>query len=329
MKTLFVDTNILLSFYHLTSEDLEELRKLIALIDTGKIKLLMTDQVKDEFKRNRSAKIVDAMKRLQEVKFAISFPAFAKDYEQYSELRKLLEQVEKKRSELVTRMTDDARNRELKADALVADLWDKADAITVTNEVYLAAVKRIRLGNPPGKDNSSGDAINWECLLSKIDNGTDVHLVSEDKDYRSPLSPSEFNEFLDDEWCERKKSKILFYAKISDFFKTNFPTIKVASEVERDLLIEELSESWNFARTHVVISKLSKHTDFSATQIEQLIQIAQTNGQVGWIIGDPDVHAFYQSLLKHKDKLSADAATQLEALLKESPKTEEEDDVPF
>jgi predicted nucleic acid-binding protein len=31
--TLFVDTNVLLSFFHLTSEDLEELRKLVALID--------------------------------------------------------------------------------------------------------------------------------------------------------------------------------------------------------------------------------------------------------------------------------------------------------
>jgi predicted nucleic acid-binding protein len=69
MITLFVDTNILLSFYHLTSEDLEELRKLVALIDTGKIKLVLTEQVKDEFKRNRSAKIADAMKKLQEARF--------------------------------------------------------------------------------------------------------------------------------------------------------------------------------------------------------------------------------------------------------------------
>jgi predicted nucleic acid-binding protein len=56
MKTLFTDTNILLSFYHLSSDDLEELRKLIVLIDNKQIVLVLTDQVKDEFFRNRGAK---------------------------------------------------------------------------------------------------------------------------------------------------------------------------------------------------------------------------------------------------------------------------------
>jgi hypothetical protein len=33
MINLFIDTNVLLSFYHLTNEDLEELKKLGALVD--------------------------------------------------------------------------------------------------------------------------------------------------------------------------------------------------------------------------------------------------------------------------------------------------------
>ena len=70
MKTLFIDTNILLSFYHLSSDDLEELRKLIALIDTGQITLVVTEQVKDEFFRNRGAKIADAMKELYKARYA-------------------------------------------------------------------------------------------------------------------------------------------------------------------------------------------------------------------------------------------------------------------
>jgi hypothetical protein len=74
----------------------------------------------------------------------------------------------------------------------------------------------------------------------------------------------------------------------------------------RDLLIDELSESGSFAQTHIVIAKLLKHTEFSATQIEQLVQIARSNRQVAWIIGDSDVHAF-ESLLKHKHKLSGEA----------------------
>jgi len=65
MKTLFIDTNILLSFYHLTNEDIEELKKLIVLIDNDKITLFLTDHVQNEFYRNRGSKIADAMKRLR------------------------------------------------------------------------------------------------------------------------------------------------------------------------------------------------------------------------------------------------------------------------
>ena len=85
MINLFIDTNIFLSFYHLTNEDLEELKKLAALIDNSEIQLFLPDQIKNEFTRNRSAKIVDAMRKLQEAKFNLSFPLFAKDYAEYDE----------------------------------------------------------------------------------------------------------------------------------------------------------------------------------------------------------------------------------------------------
>ena len=325
MKTLFIDTNVLLSFYHLTSEDLEELRKLVALIDTTKIELVLTEQIEDEFNRNRAAKIADAMKKLQDARFKIAFPAFAKDYPGYDELRTLLDKAGKKHAELVETITEDAIKGDLKADALVADLFQKATVIPVSDEIYLDALKRVRRGNPPGKENSLGDAINWECLLAKIDDGTDVHLVSEDKDYRSQLTP-EFSDFLNHEWKTQKNSDIFFHTKISDFFKTNFPNIKIASEVERDLLIEDLRNSGSFATTHLVMARLLKHTDFSPLQIEELVQIARSNNQVGWIIGDPDVHSFYASLMKHEGELPSEVAAQLQALVKEGEPNKDEDD---
>lgn len=178
MITLFVDTNILLSFYHLTNEDLEELRKLVTLIDNKQINLKFTDQVRSEFMRNRAAKIADAMKRLQEPPFKVSFPAFAKDYPEYTELRTLVDNASKKCAQLLEKITGDATSAKLKADALVNELFGKATVIEVSDEIYLEALKRARLGNPPGKEGSLGDAVNWECLLSKIENKTSVHLVS-------------------------------------------------------------------------------------------------------------------------------------------------------
>lgn len=327
MKTLFIDTNVYLSFYHLTNEDIEELKKLVALIDSDQISLISTEQVKHEFQRNRGGKIADAMKRLQDAKFNLSFPAFAKDYAEYTELRELLKSADKKHAELVTKVTTDARNGALKADELVSDLISKSTLLKTTEDLYLDALTRVRLGNPPGKEGSLGDAINWGCLLKEIPEGEDLHLVSEDKDYRSQLSVDSFSEFLDSEWTEKKKSTLYYYARLSDFFKKNFPNIKIASEVERDLLVEELTNSGSFASTHFIISKLAKQTDFSPAQIEALVNIAQSNNQVGWIIGDSDVYDFYSSLSKkHCEKLQPDTKAQLLALLDEGKPDRTEND---
>ena len=73
--------------------------------------------------------------------------------------------------------------------------------------MHYSAAMRSRLGNPPGKNESVGDAVNWETLLSTVADGTALYLVSEDKDYRSPLSENVFNEFLLDEWQTKKKSQ--------------------------------------------------------------------------------------------------------------------------
>jgi hypothetical protein len=110
----------------LQAKTFEELRKLVALIDAGKIKLVLTEQIKDEFKRNRSAKIADAMKKLLEIRFTANFPAFAKEYAEYAELKTLLNKAGKKHAELVEKVTDDARDGNLKADALVANLRNAA-----------------------------------------------------------------------------------------------------------------------------------------------------------------------------------------------------------
>lgn len=329
MLTLFIDTNVLLSFYHLTSEDIEELKKLVALVEKKEIDLIVPKQVENEFWRNRGAKIVDAMKKLREAKFNASFPAFSKDYDEYAEIRDLLKKADKLHAELVGKITADAKNTSLKADEIVTGLFKKATKPAFAQEQYLSALMRTRLGNPPGKDESVGDAMNWETLLITVAEGTDLHLVSEDKDYRSQLSEGVFNEFLRNEWETKKKSELRYYSKISDFFKECFPGIKIASQVESDLAITALSNSGSFASTHVIIGKLDAFDQFAPEQVERLIEIPGQNNQVGWIIDDPDVHAFYAKLLdKYAKILKPEELETLKALV-EKGKPEIDDDIPF
>lgn len=328
MITLFIDTNVLLSFYHLTSEDIEELKKLVVLVEKKEISLIVPKQVENEFWRNRGAKIFDAMKKLREAKFNASFPAFSKDYPEYEELRQLLKKADKLHAELTNKITGDAKSTSLKADEIVTGLFKKATKPAFEQEHYLSAVMRSRLGNPPGKSESVGDAVNWETLLSAVGKGTDLYFVSEDKDYRSQLSDNVFNEFLKDEWISKKKSSLLYYSKISDFFKECFPEIKIASQIEADLAINNLSNSGSFATTHICIAKLDTFDQFTIAQVERIIKIASGNGQVAWIIDDTDVHEFYAKLLdKYGGGLKKDDLEILKELVaKGAPEPDEEVD---
>ena len=86
---LFIDTNIFLSFYHFTSDDLEELKKLRVLLEEQALTLLIPRQVINEFRRNRQNKIADALNRLQGQRLNLQFPQVCKDYDEYVLLRDL------------------------------------------------------------------------------------------------------------------------------------------------------------------------------------------------------------------------------------------------
>ena len=77
MKNLFIDTNIWLSLYHFTNDDLNQFNKLKDLLD-DEVRLFVPRQVKDEITRNRESKLKDALSSF-EIK-DIKYPAFCKEY---------------------------------------------------------------------------------------------------------------------------------------------------------------------------------------------------------------------------------------------------------
>jgi len=296
MMNLFIDTNVFLSFYHLTNDDLEEIHKLAVLIDSGKIILWLPQQVKDEFNRNRENKISDAMKKLREQKIKPQFPQVCKDYSEYSEIRDLIKTYEVKLSSLIDKVNTDVVARTLKADSKISELFDKAQIIENSPELVNKAKLRMDIGNPPGKDGSIGDAINWESLLEEISNEEDLYLIVDDKDYYSKLDNDKLKDFLIDEWESSKSTDVFFYRRLSQFFKEHYPHIKLASELEKEIAIKDLVNSSNFAKTHNAIARLLKYSEFNKSQVNELLQVALTNSQINLIISDSDVNEFYSHL---------------------------------
>ena len=331
---LFIDTNIFLSFYHFTSDDLEELKKLRVLLEEQALTLLIPRQVINEFRRNRQNKIADALNRLQGQRLNLQFPQVCKDYDEYVLLRELQKQYEKHHSALIKKITDQAWKESLKADKTVNELFHNATIVETDDEIVARARLRVDTGNPPGKNGSLGDAINWEVLLEHVPDGEDLFFVTEDKDYFSPLDKSKFNFFLLKEWVETKSSELVFYRQLSALFKDHYPDISLASELGKEVLIQQLAASSNFTQTHNVIAKLSKYSEFTATQANNIVETAISNSQIYWILGDEDVHDFITSVIKSNErKIDHDNLRELDEMLHGVPVQQAlvapDDDLPF
>ncbi|HXA18154.1 MAG TPA: PIN domain-containing protein [Thermoanaerobaculia bacterium] len=302
---LFIDTNIYLSFLHYTSDELEELKKLPAVIRQKKVELHLPQQVVDEFYRNRESKVADALKRLRAQRLVPQLPQFCKEYSESNRLREALRAYDRAHSDLLKKVTEDALGRNLRADSAISELFGLAAIALVDESVTRRASLRVQRGNPPGKAGSLGDAINWEILLHDVPKGQNLVIVTDDGDYASALATESFSEFLRDEWRSVKSADVIYYRALSGFFRNHFPEIKLARDAERDLLIADLANSGSFARTHSLIAQLNQYEDFTAPQRDAIVAAAANNSQVGYIIGDHDLREFFtRVVVGHENKIN-------------------------
>lgn len=313
---LFIDTNIFLNFFHYSSDDLEELKKLAVVLREGRLRLLLPEQVVVEFHRNREAKIADSLKRLRDTRLSPQFPQMCKDYPEYDELRGHQRAFEEAHRRLIDQIIADVDAKSLKADALIESLFEVAVRIETTPALLDRARIRFDVGNPPGKNRSLGDALNWEALLQQVDAGRDLHLVSGDSDYCSDLDDNRLDGFLAEEWETAKRARVSVFKRLSAFFRAEFPQIRLAAEAEKDLAIRDLGNSGSFSQTHGLVARLQQYADFTPAQLNEIVSAALTNNQVYWIAGDDDVHAFLSTVIQgHENQIEPENLAKLKELL--------------
>jgi len=324
---LFIDTNIYLSFFHYSKDDLEELRKLVVLVRANKVVLYLPEQVQDEFYRNRDAKIADALKRFNEnEKLTANYPQICKQYEEYAELQRLIRDYQVKRNTLLEKIKKDIKQEQFKADAVIKELFSVAHNIKVSDDILNRAKRRYELGNPPGKKGSLGDAINWECLLETVPKMTVLYFIANDGDYFSETNDEDFSHFLVKEWSKNNMwRQILLYRRLTDFIRERFPEIKLADDYERDILTKDLLTSPTFATTRSMLRRLSRYSDLTSTQLNDVVAAAVTNDQVYWIIQDNDINQYIRQLINGREnQIEETNLKKLLALLNPTPKPEDD-----
>jgi hypothetical protein len=292
-QLLFLDTNVFLSFFHFSKDDLEALRQLAVLVRAKKVTLLVPEQVANEFERNRDGNVAKALKEVEASKLPNQYPRLFQGFPEYKELRAAVDAFERARKSILVKVRSAAQQRKLGADRATQQLFKVATQLETTADLFTAADRRHRLGDPPGKrdQDSLGDAVIWEAMLVSSFAG-DLFFVSEDGDWASPLDPSAFNSYLQDEWASAKKGAVRFYQRLSGFLNENYPDIKLSTELEKDLQIAQLASSRSFAQTHAAIAALREFSDFTDAQINAIVAAYINNNQIRAIVDDRDVRDF-------------------------------------
>lgn len=237
-----------------------------------------------------------------------------KGYKEYKELVKIRINYNKKLKNLLNQVDSDIEMQTLHADKVIKEIFSKLVIIRRTEKIINKAIIRYNIGNPPGKDKSYGDAINWEMLLQGVSENEDLYFISADKDFKSVINANRLNPYLSKEWKNKKNTEIFFYKSLTEFFNNHMKDIELKNENEKNILIEKFKNSDSFQETHNLIYKMQRYTSWTNEQIKSLIEISFNNSQVYFINKDEDIVSFYRNILKDRTNNFA-GVTELEWLL--------------
>jgi hypothetical protein len=295
---VFLDANVYLRFYKLSDVDVKELGQLVTLVKSGEVKLYLTDQARDEFNRNRDEAIAESLKSVREQELKPSYPRMFRDHAGFPELRKAVKAYEDQRKQVLQDITEAATRKELAADQLITELFELAEFVPLTDEIWDTARRRYDLRNPPGKGKSYGDAVHWVSLLEAVPAGEDILVVSDDSDFQSKLDKTQMSDFLQEEWRQKKNAAAVLYTTLPDLFRDHYPDVRLLEALEkemaeRELAVRSLATSANFEQTHAALDAVSRFSDFLPQEVEELLWAAVSNTQIRWIVEDGDVFRFF------------------------------------
>jgi predicted nucleic acid-binding protein len=209
MLNVYIDAQRWLSIYEFSSDNHEQFGKLNELIDNNEIKVFLPEQTYEEVLRNRENKIENALKQFNKLNIP-AIPNLCKGYDEYETFKELINHLEIFHRDFLRKIQEDINTKQLYADKILDELFIKINKIPRNQGLIEKAKIRFDIGNPPGKEKSYGDAINWETLLEAVPNGENIFFISSDKDYKSVLDEVKLNQYLNDEWNKTKESEIFF-----------------------------------------------------------------------------------------------------------------------
>lgn len=209
MTKIFIDTNIFLDLYGSNINSLT-----IFDNDLAKLKghLIITDQVFDEFIRNRDKRLLELINNFQKNNLKIHTSAIIKtlhDFHEFEEIKSKFARINEKIVKELQEMKQDKEKDPVFTSFLNLYYNSEVTKLNRNDEIIKKAHCRKLLGNPPSgnKQNTIGDEVNWETILSKLND--DLIIITADKTYEEHIT------FLKNEFELKIKKKLYVDKNIS------------------------------------------------------------------------------------------------------------------
>ncbi len=229
---IFIDTNILLDFYRIRKSDIS--LKYLEEMEKHKDRLILTNQVEMEFRKNRQKVILETIAEVKKITTgSLNVPTIlsdAKPVEMIKNAQKTITSQQKKITERIDKLlsspiTQDRVFQTLQRIFKTESQFNLSRENDQRYRIRRLALRRFYLGYPPRKkeDTSIGDAINWEWIIDcAARTGKDIIVVTRDSDFGASYDNTFFlNDWLQIEFKERisQKRKIILTDKLNQAFK--------------------------------------------------------------------------------------------------------------
>lgn len=252
---IFIDTNIMLDFYRVRGR--EGGLAILDQVDAVRDRIITTGQVEMEYKKNRQAAVLEALRSLKSPDWgSLTLPAFLADSRPKKNIEAAKKTIDTERKKALTRIERLLSNpaasdpvykvlqRLFRSESFVHLSRKDPDRFKIRR----LARKRFFLGYPPRKsgDTSCGDAINWEWIVEcgRRTSG-EVIIVSRDSDYGVTHGDESFlNDWLREEFKQRvgKNRIVTLTSRLAEAFKrSKIAVSKRVEAAEREVIQERES----------------------------------------------------------------------------------------
>lgn len=223
---IFIDTNIFLDFYRLSTDVQIDFLK---LIKENSNLIIFGTQILMEYKKNRRKEILNTIANLKTGIENIQYPAILRenDLKEIKDLQNKIKEVHTQKIEKFNKIYTNPYEEDEVFTTIELLEDEKSPYFLFQNnpksdDIFDLAKKRFLCGYPPRKkdDTSLGDAINWEWIIScSIYSDKDIIIVSRDGDYGKRHNGEFYlNDWLLHEFKQRTGKNIVLTSELSKAF---------------------------------------------------------------------------------------------------------------